>query len=68
MPEIKCNYCEKTTTQGVGERSGFAHAKASIGKGKLKRTLNIYACSDHSDKMHIDLASFFIHKGEVSHG
>ena len=56
--KIKCNYCERTTTQGVGERSGFAHAKMSIGKGKNKRIINLYACAEHSDKIYPDILKF----------
>ncbi len=47
---IKCEFCNKTTTQGVGERSGFGHIKAEVGRGTKKRKLNIYSCSEHSDK------------------
>jgi hypothetical protein len=55
---IKCNFCERTTTQGVGERSGFGHIKASIGKGKNARKLNIYSCPDHSDESAKALEAF----------
>ena len=63
--KIKCSFCERTTTQGVGERSGFGHSKAEIGKGKTKRKLNIYSCPDHSDEAGKELERFF--SGAVNH-
>ena len=57
--EIKCNFCERTTTQGVGERSGFGHIKAEVGRGKNKRKLNIYSCPEHSDELAKKLSRFF---------
>jgi len=57
---IKCNFCERTTTQGVGERSGFGHIKASIGKGKNKCELNIYSCPDHSEEAAKALENFLV--------
>ena len=59
---IKCNFCGRTTTQGVGERSGFGHIKASIGKGQNKRELNIYSCPDHSEKATEALEAFLTEK------
>jgi len=56
---IKCSFCDKTTTQGVGEQSGFGHIKAEIGRGKHKRKLNIYSCPDHSDEAGKALEQFF---------
>lgn len=60
--KIKCNFCEQTTTQGVGERSGFGHIKAEVGKGKNKRKLNIYSCSNHLDEAEKALEDFLIIK------
>jgi len=59
---IKCNFCERTTTQGVGERSGFGHIKARIGSGKNERKLNIYSCPDHSDEASKTLKDFLTTK------
>jgi len=56
---IKCSFCERSTTQGVGERSGFGHIKASIGKGKNARKLNIYSCPDHEEEATKALEAFF---------
>ena len=55
---IQCNFCERSTTQGVGDKSGFSHIKASIGKGKTKRELNIYSCPEHSDESGKALEAF----------
>jgi len=57
---IKCNFCDRTTTQGVGERSGFGHIKGRIDKGKNKRELNIYSCPDHSEEATKALEAFLI--------
>jgi len=59
---IKCNFCERTTTQGFGERSGFGHIKVVIGRGKNKRKLNIYSCPNHSDAATKALEDFFTKK------
>lgn len=64
--KIKCNFCERTTSQGVGDRSGFGHIKASIGKGKSKRELNIYSCPDHSGEAGKALEDFFTAKPSPS--
>ena len=66
MARIKCNFCERTTTQGVGERSGFGHIKVSVGVGKHKRALNIYSCPNHSDKATKELAKFLRPHREVT--
>ena len=59
---IKCNFCNRTTTQGVGDDSGFGHIKASIGKGTNKRELNIYSCPNHSDEASKALEDFLTRK------
>ncbi|MCJ7828311.1 MAG: hypothetical protein MUP81_01035 [Dehalococcoidia bacterium] len=59
---IKCDFCERATTQGVGERSGFGHIKGRIGKGKNERKLNIYSCPDHSDEAAKALENFLTAK------
>jgi len=56
--KIKCNFCEATTTQGVGESSGFGHAKMTIGKGKNKRSIDIYSCSEHGDLVYPEIENF----------
>ena len=57
--KIKCNYCDNNTTNGIGDKSGFGHIKASVGKGDSKRKLNIYSCPEHSDNAYADLEKFF---------
>ena len=56
--QIKCSFCDNTTTQGINEKSGFSHVKARIGKGVGARHLTLYACSHHSDSIAEELEHF----------
>jgi hypothetical protein len=56
--KIKCHFCERTTTHGIGEKSGFAHAKMTIGKGKSARAINIYACYEHTMQLYPEIERF----------
>lgn len=52
--ELKCVFCKRTTTEGLGEQSGFGRVKATI-SGK---SIEIVSCPDHHDKSSAKFAEF----------
>lgn len=52
--KIKCSFCNRTTTKGVGEASGFGRIKGRIGSRELK----IISCPDHSDEAFAEMSKF----------
>lgn len=48
--QVKCDFCDKTTSYGFNEKSGFGRMKATLGKGNNKRGITITSCSKHTNE------------------